>query len=335
MRKVLLVVISLVLTLTAVGLLALSIAGGVQAPPAPTVQTTCATTAPETVATEPTQLPTEPPTQPPTEPIPEPPEMDGTTARHIFVYDVDAQRLLFTMGDQNERIEPASLTKLFTAYVAMQYLDPSQIVTVGEEAAWIGEGSSVAAVSEGCRLSVGLILQGMLMQSGNDAAYALAVAAGRAITQLPALDAKSACQAFIDEMNAQAQTLGLENTHFITPDGYHAEDHYTTATELMQIALLAAQDPLIMESCGLASAVVRFESGQEYTWKNTNWMLHEDSEFYCPEATGLKTGATSQAGKCLISTFRTEKTTLLIGVLGCEELDQRFVDTLLLFDHYR
>ena len=335
MRKLCIVIGSLTLAAAVAVVLIFSVVGTLQTPAIPTVPTTVATEpVVTTVATEPTEPPTEPPTEAPTEPLPEPPDMSESTAKNIFVYDVGAQRLLFTLGDPDARIEPASLTKLFTAYVAMQYLDPEQIVTVGEEAGWIGEGSSVAAVSQGCRLSAGLILQGMLMQSGNDAAYALAVAAGRVIAQDPAMGAREACQYFMDEVNVQLQTLGLVNTHFTTPDGYHDDNHYTTANELMQIALLAMQEPLIVESCGLASAVVRYESGEEYTWKNTNWMLQEDSDYYNPFATGLKTGATSQAGQCLISTFHTEETTLLIGVLGCDEIEQRFDDTLLLFDHY-
>lgn len=332
MRKWIIGISSLVLAGAAAFLLMLSLGQGAgesttptQTTAAQTVATTVVTTAPPetTVATEPPYIPIDPP------------DMSQSTAKHVFVYDVDNDRLLFILGDQQQRIEPASLTKLFTAYVAMQYLEPGDMVTVGEEAGWIGEGSSIAAVSQGCRLSAGMILQGMLMQSGNDAAYAIAVAAGRAIGKDNTLDVHTAYGLFIDEMNRQLEALGLTGTHFTTPDGYHDDDHYTTAAELLEIAKLALSEPLIMEYCGIDSAAVRYDSGQEYTWKNTNWLLQESSDYYCPEATGLKTGATSQAGKCLIASFETEETTLLIGVLGCEELEQRFADALMLFEHYR
>jgi len=334
LRKCLIVVASLVMAGLCVSALLLVVGGGAGENIAPT-QTTSA----QTVATTFPTVTTAPPettvaTEPPYIPI-DPPDMSQSTASHVFVYDVEKERLLFTVGDQDAAIAPASLTKLFTAYVAMQYLEPGDLVTVGEEAGWIGEGSSIAAVSQGCRLSAGMILQGMLMQSGNDAAYALAVAAGREIANDPGLAARPALEHFLAEVNRQLQVLGLTNTHFTTPDGYDDDEHYTTAGEMMQIALLAVGEPLITESCGIDSAVVRYDSGEEYTWKNTNWMLHESSEFYCPEATGLKTGATSRAGNCLIATFDTGETTLLIGVLGCEELEQRFQDALLLFEHYR
>ena len=345
MRKILIIMISLVLAGATALLLVFSLASSEAAAPADTTAITASGAAetvaaePPTVATEPSTEPsTEPPTvatEPPTEPLPEPPDMSGTTARHIFVYDVEVQRLLYTKGDQQLRIEPASLTKLFTAYVAMQYLDPSDVVTVGEEATWIGKNSSVAAVSQGCRLSAGMIMQGMLMQSGNDAAYALAVAAGRAIAEDPGLGARAACNLFMEEVNRQLEELGIENTHFTTPDGYHERNHYTTAEDLMKIALLVVQDPLIMESCRLVSTLVTYESGQQYKWVNTNKMLHETSQFYCPEATGLKTGATAEAGKCLIASFSTGQTTLVIGVLGCATEDQRFEYALKLFEHYR
>ena len=295
-------------------------------------ETTVLTTG-ERLATEGTTQATTEATQPVFVAI-DPPDMSQTTARQMFVYDVRADRMLFTLGNQEEIIYPASLTKLFTAYVALQYLDPSQMVTVGEEAGWIEEDSSVAAVSEGCRLSAGMILQGMLMQSGNDAAYAIAVAAGREILEDETASASDSLGAFVSEMNRQLGALGLENTHFTNPDGYHDEEHYSTAEELLEIAKLALGSPVIMEYCGIASAAVRYDSGEEYTWKNSNYLLHEVSEFYCPQATGLKTGTTSMAGNCLIASFDTGSTVLVVGVLGCADRNDRFADTVALFDYY-
>ena len=342
MRKILIIILSLVLAGAVTLALVYSISGGLWMPTKATTQTTTqespviptapSTEAPTELSTEPA---TEPATEPPTEPLLDPPDMGEATAKHAFVYDVDAGRMLFTWGDQHQRIEPASLTKLFTAYVAMQYLEPDAVVVVGEEAGWIAWDSTVAAVDPGCVLTVRMILQGMMMQSGNDAAYALAVAAGRVIANDPYLYARAALDIFLEEMNYQLQELGLSNTHFNSPDGYHDDDHYTTAADLMQIALLAMQEPLIVEYAGVDRTLVTYLSGQQYMWKNTNWLLDEENEYYCPEATGLKTGATSRAGKCVIATFETEQTTLLIGVLGCEDWEDRFAETVLLFEHYR
>ena len=335
MQKWLIILLSLVLTALCATALLL-VAGGARFLPqsAETTAVPVAATLVTSTATEPTTEPAQPTESLP--PVPEPPDMSQSTATHLFVYDTVYDRMLYTLGDQNERIEPASLTKLFTAYVALQHLDPSRVVTVGEEAGWVAKDSSVAAVSEGCRLSAGLILQGMLMQSGNDAAYAIAVAAGRAIKGDDTLAAKPAYDAFIAEMNRQLESLGFTATHFTNPDGYHDDDHYTTPAELLRITQLAVTEPLIRECCSMESAQVYYDSGQEYTWKNTNWLIRTDVEdYYCPEATGLKTGSTSKAGMCLLATFSSENANLIVGVLGCEEMEDRFVDALTLFYHYR
>jgi D-alanyl-D-alanine carboxypeptidase (penicillin-binding protein 5/6) len=244
---------------------------------------------------------------------------------------------MYTMGDQQEQIAPASLTKLFTIYVALRHLDADAVVTVGEEVTWIEKDSSVAAVKEGNRLTVEMLVQGMMMQSGNDAAYALAVAAGRQITGDPEMGARDALAAFMDEMNLQARELGLVDSYFVTPDGYDAVGHRTTAENLMRIALLVLKEPMIVRFAAMPQAVVTFASGENYTWKNTNWMMREEEhpELYCPEVTGLKTGGTSKAGKCIIATFDDGERQLLIGVLGCEEIEERFEDALYLYDHFR
>ncbi len=262
---------------------------------------------------------------------------DGTrlTGKHIFVFDATGGRMLYTLGDQNERIYPASLTKLFTAWVALQYLEGRQMVTVGEEISWIAEDSSVTPVFQGSRLSVEQIIQGMLMHSGNDAAYALAVTAGRRLMADDGADPRAALNMFLEEMNRQAQTLGLTGTHFMNPDGYHHDDHYTTARDMLVITQLALTEPLIVRCCATAQVTGSFETGEAYTWKNTNFMLHpEMEEFYCPQTTGLKTGTTSKAGNCLMATFDTGYHQLIIGVFGCQEIEQRFQDALYLFSHY-
>lgn len=286
-----------------------------------------------TETAEPTTLPPETTvaTEPPIEPVDE----SLLHAKHVFVYDITDERLLYTYGDQTETISPASLTKLFTCYVALQYLDPAAVVEVGEEADWIEPDSSVAAVFPGTRLTVEMIVQGAIMQSGNDAAYALAVAAGRQIAADPQMEVHAAFGVFMEEMNRQAQMLGLTGSHFVTPDGYDEEGHYTTAQDMMTIARLAMTQPLIVRYAKVPKAVVTFESGENYTWQNTNWLLREDKEdYYCPEAVGLKTGATSNAGKCVIAVFDTGEKVLLVGVFGCEELEHRFGDALLLYEYY-
>ena len=297
-------------------------------------ETTVVTTEPETTEPETTEPET---TEPPTDPADTtPPEQLELTADKAFVYDCSENVLLYAGGDMEEQASPASLTKLMTALVALDYLEEDAIVTVGEEITWIDPESSIAALQTGNRLTVRMLVQGLLMQSGNDAAYTLAVAGGRAIAGEPELDRKQALGVFVDAMNKKCRDMELVNTHFMNPDGIDEEGHYSCSRDLIAISLLAMENETIMEFCGMASDYVVFESGQDYVWKNSNYLLHEDLSFYTPEAIGLKTGSTANAGKCLISAFRQENgRVLLVGVLGSTGDGERYTDTLTLYDLYK
>ena len=265
------------------------------------------------------------------------PEVDPEyklTARNAFVYDCATGELLFTKGDMNQQIAPASLTKLFTAYVALQYLDPKTIVTCGQETTWIVPASSVAWVSSGDQVAVEVLIQGMMMQSGNDAAYAIAVATGRVLADDPNLGAKNALSVFMDEVNAQAQALGLTGTHFSTPDGLDAFDHYTTTQDMLQIALLVMDHPLMRHCTSLAQTSVMYDNGETYTYRSTNYLLLPESKYYCADACGMKTGTTTKAGSCLMSLFYNGDRYILIGVFGCPQYEDRFADALQLYALY-
>jgi D-alanyl-D-alanine carboxypeptidase (penicillin-binding protein 5/6) len=256
------------------------------------------------------------------------------TATHVFVYDTAADRLLFSKGDIQGMIPPASLTKLFSAYVALQYLEPTTVITAGEEVGWIDPESSMAFIYRGQKVTVDTCVEGMIVQSGNDASYILAVAAGRAIHGNPQLSATAALGVFVGKMNELALQLGLENTHFANPDGIDTAGHYSSLQDLITISRLALENPVIRQHAATAKDAVTYASGQTVNWKNTNELLHPESEFYCQEACGLKTGSTTGAGKCLISAFRQTDGYLLIGVLGCPEEDDRYIDTLNLYRYY-
>ena len=204
-----------------------------QNPPETTVATTQPTTEPETTEPETTQ----PPTQPPTEPADTtPPEQLELTAQKAFVYDCSEDVLLYAGGDPTAKAAPASLTKLMTALVALKYLAEDTVVTVGEEVTWIDPNSSIAALQSGNRLTVKMLVQGLLMQSGNDAAYTLAVAGGRAISEDPELDRQQALGVFVDAMNRQCREMELVNTHFMNPDGIDEDGHYSCVSDLIAIS---------------------------------------------------------------------------------------------------
>ena len=256
-------------------------------------------------------------------------------ATHAFVYDCGTGEMLFTLGDQEEPIRPASITKLLTAYTALQHLDPGLVVTVGPEVGWIDPESSLASVKQGDQLTVEHLIEGMMLQSGNDAAYALAVALGRQLLADPDQDAKTALAAGMEEINFQARLLGMDSTHFVTPDGDDEPGHETTAADLVKLGLVCLQEPLILHYAGLREDYVTFDSGKSLYWKNTNMLLHDSNLCYCPEAIGLKTGYTSLAGACQLSLFRTGGRYLLVGVFGSTNYETRATDSLYLYEQYR
>ena len=262
------------------------------------------------------------------------PEDRQLTAQQYFVFDCETAEFLVISGEESERIYPASVTKLFTAYVANQFLNPDREITVDTAMDYVYPGSSVAELKKGDVITPRRLVEGMLLPSGNDAAYVLAIGA------------KGSPEAFVEEMNAQAKLLGMTGSHFANPDGIHEENHYMTFRDLALLGMLALEDPIIMEYAAVASETVTIPNGSAtvsgggataatgdtHEWKNTNALIHKDSEYYCPYAIGLKTGQTPSAGSCLLSAFEYDGSTYIIGVFGCPQVDDRFADTLQLFN---
>ena len=287
---------------------------------------------------QPQETTTTPSTAETTEPIPVVdwmtlPADRSIAAAQYFVYDCETGQFVIKAEDLSTKIYPASVTKLFTAYVALQYLDASKFVTAGEVLNKVAAGSSVAEIKKGDMLNVEHLIAGMLLPSGNDAAYILAAEAGRAMygEKANSVSTDDAVKRFVKEMNDQAKLLGMTGTNFANPDGIHSDSHYTTYADLAIMGTLVMADPIIMKYAAVSSLDVILQSGS-VTWHNTNAIIDPNSEYYCSLCTGLKTGQTPMAGSCLLSAFEYRGRTLLIGVFGCKEVDDRFPDTLQLFN---
>lgn len=283
-----------------------------------------------------TPAPTPPPTTAPPPTVPIPTVEEGVLeAPYVFVYNSGTETMYYTSGGEDTRIAPASLTKLLTAIVALEVLDENEVLTVGSEVSLIAANSSVAYISRGQKLRVDMLIEGLLLQSGNDVAYTLAVAAGRELANNPSLSAKGALRRFVEYMNYRSAEMGLTNTHFENPDGIDGEDHYTCLADLAKISVLAMKNPTIRKYVGKATDSVTYESGQTITWSNTNELLHTNSKYYCADAVGLKTGTTTKAGNCLISAFPKDGGYLFVGVLGGKSYYGRYSDTLALYNLYK
>lgn len=252
--------------------------------------------------------------------------MDGlsTKAMQAFVYDVNEDKFLLLKGE-DKVIYPASTTKLLTALLALEYLSPDEIIVCGEEVSYIESGSSIAYIKEGMSLSVSMLIEGMLLPSGNDAAYALAAATGRKIAGNDSLSPREAIDAFVQRMNSYAEEIGLCGSNFCVPDGYYGDEHYSTIEDMMIISRLAMKNEVIMKYAGISEQDVVYESGESNTWVNTNLCLDENSPYYCRYINGLKTGSLDNYYNIICSASFGEKS-YIIGLFGLEDKESRYFE---------
>ena len=301
-----------------------------------TAATQAVTTAAPTSTVTPTTIPaaTVPPTTiPPTTAAPTT-VPDPIDAQRAFIYHCGSGEYSYIRGDLNAIQYPASLTKLMSIYVGLMYLQPEQLVTVGDIVNTVPSDSSLAYLVPGDQLTVKDLMAALLLPSGNDAAQVWAVEAGRAAAGDPTMTQWAAREYFMGEMNRQAALLGLTNSHFVTPDGYDADGHYSSVGDLCKIAQLCLENPLILSITSMAKYTVTL-SGREVTWSNTNLMLQTGwPSYYRENVIGLKTGSTSAAGNCVIAVFREADELVIIGVFGSSSYTTRFEAVLALYDEY-
>lgn len=233
--------------------------------------------------------------------IPPPPEFK---ARSFIVMDFDSGRVL-AAREPDVRQEPASLTKLMSAYAVFKALKEGRIqldgmVTISEHA-WKQEGSRMF-VEVGKQVPVEALVQGMIVQSGNDATVALAEHVG------------GTEPTFVQMMNTYAKDLGMTGSHFTNSAGMPDPEHYTTArdTAILTIALIREFPDYY-----------RWYAQKEYTWngitqQNRNGLLWRD-----PTVDGVKTGHTETAGYCLVTSAKREGMRLVAVVLGTESMRAR------------
>lgn len=242
------------------------------------------------------------------------------------IYCVESGEL--SAGENTDvHIAPASLTKLLTACTALYYIDPDEILTVSSEQDMVPEHSSLCLILEGHCLKLRDLIAGMLMVSGNDAAYTVAVSTVRMLAADPIGD-RECVERFCDLMNAFADNIGMKDSHFATPDGSDTENQYTTVSDLIKLAEYALTVPVIREIVSEHQKYVVFESGENITWTNSNKLLDPDSPFYSEYAVGMKTGSTAKAGNCLIAAFEKEGKTYITAVAGCISDSGRYKVTL-------
>jgi len=207
-----------------------------------------------------------------------------------------------------EKSYPASTTKVLTALIALsQETDYSKEVIPSHYAVYsVPAGSSIAYFSEDEKLTFEQVLYGLMLPSGNDAANILAEHISGSIEN------------FADLMNKKAIELGAKNTHFINPNGLHDENHYTTAYDLSLFAKEAMKIEKFREIVSTYHYVMPStnRSNEDRDFYNTNKLITPNGEYFYEYATGIKTGYTSVAKNCLISSAEKNGVELICVVLG-------------------
>lgn len=224
-------------------------------------------------------------------------DIDASAA---ILFNVNSGEVLF-YKDPVKAVFPASTAKLLTALVALDWCREDEEVLIGNEIKMVASDSTKARIKCGQVLTIRNLLEGMLLPSGNDAAYSIAAYVGRKSLKQDGAKEIEWVEEFVRLMNEKAVMLGAVNSCFKTPDGYDAIGQYTTAYDMGLIGLEAVKNDTIVKIAGMSSARNVFVSGEDVTWENTNSLINRYSGRYYAPCFGLKTGTSTMAGRCIIA----------------------------------
>jgi len=247
-------------------------------------------------------------------------------------------------SNEHARMYPAGLTKMLTALVALDYLDPQTVIVVGSEINNIPPGALVAGHQVGEHITVRNLLRGLMIQNGNDSGAIVAVQTVQAQRGRGNIPYTNVMQIFSQMMNNRARTLGAFNTNFVNPNGLHHENHYTTAYDLALIARAFMEHPLLREIAGeaefIGNSLEGFEGDAEaiegvrtvdHHWVDTNELI-SGGAFHYAYATGIRSGSTPQASDCLAASAERRGVRLIAVVLNSPD-PGRWQDARMLFDY--
>lgn len=257
-------------------------------------------------------------------------KVDSPTCEAAALYCVEDKQILYS-DNINKRVSPASLTKLLTASTALKYVRSNDICTVGSEQSMVQPYSSLCGLELYDTLSMHDLITGLLMSSGNDAAYAIAASTAYSLNNSDMTDYE-AVDYFVDLMNKTAADIGMTESHFTTPDGWDDSGQYVTAADLIKLAEYALSVNEIKKIVGTAQTTAYTSEGKAFNWTNSNLFLDVNSEYYSSNVFGMKTGTTLYAGYSLITAFESHGKTYISVVAGCQsdegryELSQKLMD---------
>ena len=237
------------------------------------------------------------------------------TAQSAILIEASTGRVIWEK-DADVRHYPASMTKIMTGILALEKLPPKADVVISTNAA-ATEDCPLEIVAGEC-LSADNIITGMLMESDNGAAVAIAEAVDGSVSQ------------FVQRMNERAQAIGMSNTHFVNPNGLTEANHYSTARDMANLARFAMNNKKFREIVSTKNQVIHWEvpARQQKLAENTNKLLANYNGM-----NGIKTGWTEAAGGCLAASARRNGVELIAIVMQTPGPDDRFADARKLLDY--
>lgn len=253
-------------------------------------------------------------------------------AKAALLIELNSNTIVYSLNPDT-RVYPASLTKIMTCILALEYGKPDDLITVTDTSLlgldWSG---STANLEAGEQMTLENMLYCMMLSSANEACNVVA---------------EHFCDdidVFVERMNEKAAALGCTGTHFANTHGLHDENHYTTARDISIIARYAWQNELFRKITSTATYTVPATNLSEpRELHSTNYLIDDSytAKYYYDKAAGIKTGFTTPAGGCLVSTAKDENLEFLSVVCGCDEVaeadgsytDMRFTETEKLFEY--
>lgn len=239
-------------------------------------------------------------------------EVPRLNARAAILYDSTYGRILYEKNAYSQRAN-ASTTKMITAIVAYENGNLEDNVTVGKNAAIVG-GSGINLRTNDV-ITLDDLIKGLLIRSGNDAAVAIAEHISGSV------------QDFTKLMNEKVSEIGARNTNFVNPHGLDADNHYSTAYDLMLIAEYLLNIPYLADIVSKRQAEIKINGDTRFI-NTTNEVLG-----YYQGANGVKTGYTGNAGRCIINSAVRDGRRLVCVVLGCDTKKDRTEDAIKLLDY--
>ncbi|MCI8546596.1 MAG: D-alanyl-D-alanine carboxypeptidase [Clostridia bacterium] len=233
-------------------------------------------------------------------------------SRRAIVFERNSKSVLYEKNSL-EVCKMASTTKIMTSILILENCDLNSQVVVSSHAA--GTQGSRLGLHTNDNISVSDLLYGLMLCSGNDAAVCLAEFAGGSV------------EGFAELMNAKAKELSLESTNFVTPHGLDSENHFTTAHDFAILTDYALNNPQFLQIVGTKYYTVSI-NGVSKSIHNTNELLGN-----LPTVYGVKTGFTSEAGRCLISAAKQNNLDIIVVVFGADTKNIRTNDSVTLINY--